>query len=197
MRYPLANPGIFNTIQGEGYYLGVPMTFIRLGGCSVNCEGCDTNYAVANRMSIHEILSSVSPLVNSLDDKWVFITGGEPADHDLKPLLIELKKLARVSLVTSGRKEIRGREYLDFLSVSPHGTPDLLMVQSGNQVNIVPRLGGTNLIDWIDYDFSGFDFKWVTPEISDQSSINDCLKWVACTKGWRVGVQAHKTWGIP
>ncbi|GAM63268.1 queuosine biosynthesis queE radical SAM [Vibrio ishigakensis] len=33
---------IFETIQGEGFFTGVPSIFIRLQGCPVGCAWCDT-----------------------------------------------------------------------------------------------------------------------------------------------------------
>ena len=33
---------IFQTIQGEGYFTGVPSVFVRLQVCPVGCAWCDT-----------------------------------------------------------------------------------------------------------------------------------------------------------
>jgi len=35
---------IFESIQGEGSYTGVPAIFIRLQGCPVGCSWCDTKH---------------------------------------------------------------------------------------------------------------------------------------------------------
>ena len=35
---------IFDTIQGEAYFTGTPATFIRLQGCPVGCNWCDTKH---------------------------------------------------------------------------------------------------------------------------------------------------------
>ncbi len=196
LRYPLSSPGIFRTVQGEGVLLGVPMAFVRLGGCSVGCEGCDTNYAVGDRKTAVEIALAVRGLTPR--SAWTWITGGEPADHQLFPLLDLLKCEARIALVTSGRKSLgAAARIIDFLSVSPHGMPDELHVRNGNQVNLVPNLGGTNLTSWADFDFSGFEHKWVTPKFGDADSFEQCQKWLRSYRGWRLGVQAHKTWGLP
>ena len=44
MKYPLASNPIFWTIQGEAHLRGFQMCFVRLAGCSVGCEHCDTDY---------------------------------------------------------------------------------------------------------------------------------------------------------
>ncbi|STL83083.1 7-carboxy-7-deazaguanine synthase; queosine biosynthesis [Escherichia coli] len=40
MQYPINE--MFQTLQGEGYFTGVPAIFIRLQGCPVGCAWCDT-----------------------------------------------------------------------------------------------------------------------------------------------------------
>src|SRR5690348_9947144 len=81
MKYPLAPQGVFRTVQGEGALLGVPMVFIRLAGCSVGCAGCDTDYSPDSFRSLAEIEAEVKAVRGNAE--WVFITGGEPADHEL------------------------------------------------------------------------------------------------------------------
>ena len=36
---------IFETIQGEGHFTGIPSIFIRLQGCPVGCSWCDTKHS--------------------------------------------------------------------------------------------------------------------------------------------------------
>ena len=193
--YPLADPGVFRTVQGEGVLLGVPMVFVRLAGCSVACGGCDTNYAPAGGMRASDIGREMDRVRGNCE--WVWVTGGEPADHELWPLLEVARLRGRVALVTSGRKSLgAGSSLIDFLCISPHGRPDQLALRRGNQVNLVPGLGGTRLRDWTDFDFSGFDHKFVTPFDGRADSVAECLEWVGSHAGWRLGVQAHKTWGV-
>lgn len=193
--YPLAPQGVFATIQGEGALLGTPMVFVRLAGCSVGCAGCDTNYSPDSMRSLAGIEAEIKRLRGHCE--WVFITGGEPADHELWPLL-ELARLhGRVALVTSGRKAIGGgARIIDFLTVSPHGKPEQLVLRRGNQVNLVPGLGGTRLLDWWKFDFSGFDHRYVTPFDGKADSVAECLAWVGAHPGFRLGVQAHKMWNV-
>ncbi|HQH41820.1 MAG TPA: hypothetical protein PK825_08760, partial [Bacteroidales bacterium] len=45
----------FYTIQGEGFHTGKPAYFIRIGGCDVGCEWCDTKFSW--NPSLHPLVS--------------------------------------------------------------------------------------------------------------------------------------------
>lgn len=80
--YPVVE--IFHSIQGEGSWLGRPVTFIRLAGCNLRCPWCDTGWDKYTIMNVKEICEKV-------DQYDVVITGGEPLIHDILPLLFGLK----------------------------------------------------------------------------------------------------------
>lgn len=42
MQYPINE--IFQTLQGEGVFTGVPAIFVRLQRCPVGCSWCDTKH---------------------------------------------------------------------------------------------------------------------------------------------------------
>ena len=70
---------IFNSIQGESTWAGLPCTFVRLTGCPLRCSWCDTEYAFhgGTRMTHTEILDGVQGHGTQL----VEVTGGEPLAH--------------------------------------------------------------------------------------------------------------------
>jgi len=66
---------IFESIQGEGNFIGVPAVFIRLSGCNLSCPGCDSKYhREGNEKSIDEVISEIK----KYETKSIVITGGEP-----------------------------------------------------------------------------------------------------------------------
>ncbi|MBC8453970.1 radical SAM protein, partial [PVC group bacterium] len=71
---------LFESIQGESSYAGMPCFFIRLSGCNLDCTYCDTPQAsgVHMDMGVSEILERVS----SSSAPLVEITGGEPLLQD-------------------------------------------------------------------------------------------------------------------
>ena len=78
---------IWRTIQGEGPYAGHPAVFIRLGGCNLRCEYCDTAFESYSDMVVHEILENIRLLINPRSPKLAVITGGEPLLYDLSVLI--------------------------------------------------------------------------------------------------------------
>ena len=97
---------IFNSLQGESKSAGRPTVFIRLTGCPLRCQYCDTSYAFSGgeQRSLDDILAEV----NAFNPRYITVTGGEPlAQPDCIALLKRLCDLGyRVSLETSGALDI-------------------------------------------------------------------------------------------
>ena len=77
---------IFNSIQGESLYAGLPCTFIRLTGCNLRCSYCDTRYAYEEGTSL--TMTDIIDRVSGYECPLVEITGGEPLLQNETPLLI-------------------------------------------------------------------------------------------------------------
>lgn len=102
---------IFNSIEGEGSRAGYLATFIRLHGCNLHCNYCDSLYACSGddfeEMTYIEIINRV----NEYNCKRITITGGEPLIHD------DINKLVQ-ALITCGYRvniETNGSEPIDKL----------------------------------------------------------------------------------
>jgi 7-carboxy-7-deazaguanine synthase len=93
---------IFYSLQGEADTVGIPTTFVRLTGCPLRCQYCDTSYAFTGGEWWE--LPSVLEHVQQLGARHVCVTGGEPlAQKNCLPLLAALADAGyRVSLETSG-----------------------------------------------------------------------------------------------
>ena len=97
---------IFFSLQGESTKIGLPTIFIRLTGCPLRCQYCDTAYAFhdGEKMSIDNIIKDIS----QYRAKHVTVTGGEPlaqrACHELLSRLCD--ENYQVSLETSGAIDI-------------------------------------------------------------------------------------------
>lgn len=124
----LAINEIFETIQGEGVFTGVPAIFVRLQGCPVGCPWCDTQQTWAlndddqidsaqmilktgdtpawSSMTAQQVLQLFSQ--QQYTAKHVVITGGEPCMFDLREFTNLLHQQGyRTQIETSGTFEVR------------------------------------------------------------------------------------------
>lgn len=67
---------IFLTLQGEGPFSGRRAVFVRLAGCVLRCEWCDTEYLDRELMEIENVVRRCEELLPSKE--LVVVTGGEP-----------------------------------------------------------------------------------------------------------------------
>ena len=80
---------IFPTLQGEGPFVGQPAVFVRLGGCNLACNFCDTEFENFQSMVREDILSDIRAQAGDVR-RLVVITGGEPLRQNIVPLCEDL-----------------------------------------------------------------------------------------------------------
>ena len=97
---------IFYSLQGEAKEVGIPTVFVRLTGCPLRCNYCDTAYAFKgnNPLSIQHILDEIA----QYNTQYVCVTGGEPMAQSncLKLLDALIENEYKVSMETSGSIDI-------------------------------------------------------------------------------------------
>lgn len=137
MHYPINE--IFQTLQGEGVFTGVPAIFVRLQRCPVGCSWCDTKHTWEQDP---EKICPADVMINKTqeDDRWaslsaqdiimqftaqdyaarhVVITGGEPCLYDLQPLTAALEAEGwQCQIETSGTQPVLCSEKT-WVTVSP------------------------------------------------------------------------------
>jgi 7-carboxy-7-deazaguanine synthase len=77
---------IFKTFQGEGPYVGYPSIFIRLSGCNLACDFCDTEFDSYEEMTIDSIVAARYEKFQEKDNPLIVITGGEPMRQNISPI---------------------------------------------------------------------------------------------------------------
>jgi 7-carboxy-7-deazaguanine synthase len=97
---------IYQSIQGESSFAGLPCVFVRTTGCDLRCKWCDSEFTFTGgtRMTLDEIMREVE----RYDCRLVELTGGEPL---LQPEIYELAtRLAdaghTVLIETGGHRDI-------------------------------------------------------------------------------------------
>lgn len=102
---------VFDSIQGEGRWMGTYCTFIRLPGCNFVCPFCDTDFS-----KTHGILDTD----NCEMQKHVVITGGEPSIHPkITTLIHELREAGHYVHVESNGTNLLKLIEADWITISP------------------------------------------------------------------------------
>ena len=191
---------IFDSIQGEGSWIGRSCTFIRLQGCSLHCSFCDsasTWKEGTEDMSITDILGQVHK-------KYVVITGGEPTEQAdaVKELIQALHASCHtVAIESNGLYEHYDKLGADWIVVSPkpnacyhvflNGINELKYVVTKEfepSVAITERIremfGGNIWLQPCDYGDGG------------KSMYQKVLDIVMSDDRYRAGIQLHKVFGV-
>ncbi|MBK6757678.1 MAG: 7-carboxy-7-deazaguanine synthase QueE [Moraxellaceae bacterium] len=197
---------IFYSLQGEARSVGVPTVFVRLTGCPLRCQYCDTTYSFTGgeKYSLEQILAQVA----SYGARYVCVTGGEPlAQPNCLLLLTALCDAGyQVSLETSGALDVSQ------VDVRVSKVLDLKTPDSGeshrNLYDNVPHLTPHDQIKFVicskrDYDWARFklDEYQLIPRVSDvlfspsygQQNPTELAQWILDDKlAVRLQLQLHK-----
>jgi 7-carboxy-7-deazaguanine synthase len=148
---------IFYSLQGEADTAGVPTAFVRLTGCPLRCQYCDTAYAFhgGEWWEAEAIVARVLEFATS----YVCVTGGEPlAQKGCAALLGMLCDAGlRVSLETSGAMPLDGidERVIKVVDVKTPGSGE----ERRNRYQELPLLGARDLVKFVicgrsDYEWS-------------------------------------------
>ena len=161
---------IFSSIQGESTSTGIPTTFVRLTGCPLRCQYCDTAYAFTEGQWMS--LEQIGARVDGLGLQHVTVTGGEPLAQ--KNCLELLRNLCErdyvVSLETSGA--------LDISQVDPRVTRvmDLKTPASGevgrNRWENIPYLREQDQVKFVLCDRK--DYVWAKSVLLEHQLVDRC-----------------------
>jgi organic radical activating enzyme len=127
---------IFYSVQGEGLWAGTPAVFVRLAGCNLACDFCDTDYSTKFFANVAQIVAMVRAA--GADCPMVVLTGGEPLAQSATPALIE-------ALRHDGRRvhiESNGTIFTElpddvWLCVSPKERVDRRMAARANEAKLI------------------------------------------------------------
>lgn len=155
---------IFYSIQGESSLSGWPSVFVRLTGCPLRCQYCDTEYAFngGNWLSFNQIIDKIKVF----SCKHVCVTGGEPlAQSRCLDLLTSLCDAGFiVSLETSGAMDISAVDPR-VVTVMDIKTPDSGEVLRNRWENLKYLRGDDQLKFVI---CSRADFDWAAQQYRDR-----------------------------
>ena len=161
---------IFLSVQGESRSVGWPTVFVRLTGCPLRCQYCDTAYAFhgGEWWEIDTILAEVA----RHGARHVCVTGGEPLAQ--KRCLLLLEKLCdagyEVSLETSGA--------IDIADVDPRVNRVVDLKTPGskemhrNLLENIPHLTARDQVKFVICDRA--DYEWARGMLAEHALAERC-----------------------
>ncbi len=127
---------VFYSIQGEGTWAGTPAVFVRLAGCNLACDFCDTDYSTKFFASVDEIVAMVRNAGG--DCPMVVLTGGEPlAQAEASALIDALRRDGRRVHVESNGTIFTELPRDVWLCVSPKERVDPRMAERADEAKLI------------------------------------------------------------
>ena len=200
---------IFYSLQGEADTAGVPTVFVRLTGCPLRCQYCDTVYAFHGGEWWEP--SAILARVQEHPTRYVCVTGGEPlAQKGCAALLTMLCDAGlRVSLETSGALALSGVDprVVKVVDVKTPGSGE----EGRNRYGQLTHLSARDLVKFVICDRG--DYEWSRGKLQEldlpagctilfspsheQLAARDLADWILEDRlGVRLQIQLHKyLWG--
>lgn len=187
---------IFASIQGEGYWVGVPCVFVRFSGCNLNCDWCDTKYADKVNMELsprglfHKLTKDFKGF------KHIVLTGGEPGvqDADLMGLFLKLQTLKgySIQLETNGTLSPNWMGLCTWITVSPKRKTEWYW-EHVDEIKVVYD-EHTNW-ELMKIEQIGLQYKihlFLQPKSNLPEEIEKCVEIIKRRSVWRLSLQMHK-----
>ena len=186
---------IFYSLQGEGGRQGAASIFVRLSGCNLKCDFCDTDFSGGEDMSREQILSQL----RLYPCRWIVWTGGEPTLQLTDECLLFFKQAGFCQAIESnGCHQLSS--LLDYTVVSPKG-------HAGYARNINPRVDEIRLPLRENDDVPPMEslpeakHYFLSPIFTEnpadtKANIDYCVMQVKQNPAWRLSLQMHKWIGI-
>jgi 7-carboxy-7-deazaguanine synthase len=161
---------IFRSLQGEADTAGIATVFVRLTGCPLRCQYCDTAYAFHGGEWWQ--VEAIARRVLELDARFVCVTGGEPL---AQPNCLELLRCLcdaglRVSLETSGAMSLAGVDprVVCVVDVKTPASGE----ETRNRYDELARLEAKDLIKFVVCDRK--DYEWSRSKLSELALAERC-----------------------
>ena len=162
---------IFYSLQGEAKEVGIPTVFVRLTGCPLRCNYCDTAYAFKgnNPLSIESIMEQVA----KYNTHYVCVTGGEPMAQSNYLILLDtlIEAGYKVSMETSGSIDISpvNKKVSVVMDLKTPSSTE----QSQNRYENIALLESKDQLKFVIASRSDFD--WCCSILEDYDVLSDVL----------------------
>ncbi len=190
----------FFSLQGEGFHTGKAAYFIRLGGCDIGCNWCDSRFSW--NPSLHPMIETkaiINRVIESGADS-VVVTGGEPLMWTLDLLCDGLKnKNISTYIETSGAYPLSGT--WDWICLSPKKNmpPSVEICKIADELKVIIQENSD--FEWAEKYHGMVSSEcrlYLQPEWSRFERITpEIVGYIKKNTIWRISLQVHKYMHIP
>lgn len=183
---------IFYSIQGEGRFTGTPAIFIRLAGCNLRCDFCDTEHQPYKDLTEAEIVRQIANFPAS----HVVITGGEPMLWLTLSLIDRLHRKGKfIQVETNGTIPIKDILPIDWITCSPkfdfcpHAE---LKIQRIDELKVVYQgqdMSAYDSIEAKEYYLQPCDFR---DEARNAENLAATINYIKIHPKWKLSLQTQK-----
>ena len=178
---------IFYSIQGEGFFTGLPAVFIRLSGCNLKCPWCDTQHEKGEWFTKEELEAIVNKMTKGNKNILIVFTGGEPTLQLNDEVLLDGYIRA---IETNGTNPIP--KWLDWVTCSPK--TDIKFNELPNEIKIVYEKHREEYIKSLENLEINL---YVQPlEKDGKMNIDETIAFIKENPTFKLSLQTHKLIGV-
>lgn len=191
---------IFYSLQGEGHFTGTPAVFVRLSGCNLKCDFCDTQHQDGVEMDEDEIVGEIT----QFPSRHIVITGGEPLLQLTGRLVDALHALGCfVQIETNGTQRLGAglAGKIDWITCSPkYGV--VPVVEDIDELKVVFDMDHPEYVERLVREMSLIpDICCLQPCDRGDAEFNRrntdaCIDYIMMHPRWTLSLQTHKMLGL-
>ena len=175
---------IFYSLQGEGFWTGTPIVFVRFAGCNLHCDFCDTQHEAFSEMTEADIVLAIKKFPTNR----VCLTGGEPSLQITQTFVDSLHREGYIiHIETNGTRALP--KGIDWITLSPKSAN--IALQKANELKIVYINNNVEPERWLSFDAAHF---FLQP--CSNRNTAEVIDYILAHPQWRLSLQTHKVLGI-
>ena len=195
---------IFTSLQGEGYWTGTPMVFLRFAGCNLRCPFCDTAHtSPSTPMSLDELLKAVAeispltPFGRNDNVRRICITGGEPG-LQVDAALIDALHGAGFTIHVETNGTCPLPPGIDWVTLSPK---EDFVAGAGPVLSRADELklvftGDAAPERWLSFPSEHHFLQPCYDAVSGTSNVGETVSYILSHPSWRLSLQTHRILGL-